>query len=114
MKIEEKFHVGRPPEAVFAYMTDAPEESPQAVEFAGFEPGRVFAARVVEGSMPVDGRWTLADDGAGGTEVTFVAEGPIGGPTKLVEPLIRRGIARSFRGYHRLLAEQVEAMPPRG
>jgi hypothetical protein len=27
---------------------------------------------------------------------------------KLAEPLIRRGIARSFRHYHALLAENVE------
>jgi carbon monoxide dehydrogenase subunit G len=91
-----------------------PREWDQVVEFSEFEPGRVFGTHIVEGAMPVDGRWTLADDGKGGCEVTFVAEGPISGPAKLIQPLIKGGIAKSFREYHRLLAEQVEAMPPRG
>jgi hypothetical protein len=64
--------------------------------------------------MPVDGRWTLADDGSGGSDVTFVAEGPVTGMAKLIQPLIKNGIARSFREYHQLLAEQVEAAPARG
>jgi carbon monoxide dehydrogenase subunit G len=85
----------------------------QVVEFSEFEPGRVFGTHIVEGSMPVDGRWTLADLD-GGTEVTFVAEGSIGGRLRLVAPLVKLGIANSFRECHRLLAEQVEAMPPRG
>jgi len=41
--------------------------------------------------------------------VHFVAEGSLGGAAKLAEPLLRRGIARSFRRYHALLARNVEA-----
>jgi len=84
----------------------------QVVEFSAFEPGRVFATHIVEGPMPVDGRWTFTPDGAGGTELTFVAEGPVSGPLRLLEPLLRRGVQRSFRHYHRLLAEQVERSGP--
>jgi uncharacterized protein YndB with AHSA1/START domain len=81
----------------------------QVVEFTEFEPGRAFGTHIVEGSMPVDGRWTFDDDGAGGTTVHFVAEGELSGPMRLVEPLVRAGVARSFRHYHELLARNVEA-----
>jgi uncharacterized protein YndB with AHSA1/START domain len=81
----------------------------QVVEFTEFDPGRVLGTHIVEGSMPVDGRWTFEDDGAGGARVRFVASGELTGVARLAEPLIRRGIARSFRRYHALLAEQVEA-----
>jgi len=81
----------------------------QVVEFTEFEPGRALTTHIVEGAMPVDGRWTFEDDGAGGARVHFVAEGQLSGPAKLAEPLLRRGIARSFRPYHTLLAGNVEA-----
>ena len=83
----------------------------QIVEFTEFEPGRAFSTHIVEGSVPVDGRWTFDDDGAGGTTVRFVAEGALTGPMRLAQPLIRAGIARSFRQYHDLLARNVEAAP---
>jgi carbon monoxide dehydrogenase subunit G len=81
----------------------------QVVEFTEFEPGRAFSTHIVEGAMPVDGRWTFEEDGVGGTRVHFVAEGPLTGPMRLIEPLVRRGVARSFRDYHALLARNVEA-----
>ena len=84
----------------------------QVVEFTEFEPGRAFTTHIVEGSMPVDGRWTFEDDGSGGARVHFVAEGEIGGPMRLIEPLVSRGVARSFRHYHELLARNVEAAAP--
>jgi hypothetical protein len=100
-RVKERTKVGR-------------REWDQVVEFSEFEPGRVFATHIIEGSMPVDGRWTFADLDGGGTEVIFVAEGPVRGRLRLVEPLVKLGIATSFRECHRLLAEQIEAMPPRG
>ena len=143
MRVEQSFTVGRPPEEVFAYMTDPANlkswqptkvsvepltEGPprqgsrvkertkiglrqwdQIVEFTEFEPGRVLGTHIVEGAVPVDGRWTFEDDGAGGARVRFVAFGELTGLARLAEPLLRRGIARSFRQYHGLLAEQVEA-----
>ena len=81
----------------------------QVVEFTEFEPGRAFSTRIVEGAMPVDGRWTFEEEGAGGTRVRFVAEGPLTGPMRLIEPLVKRSVARSFRDYHARLARNVEA-----
>ncbi len=81
----------------------------QVVEFTEFEPGRVLGTHIVEGSMPVDGRWTLEDDGAGGSRVHFAASGELSGFSRVIEPLIARGVARSFRHYHELLARNVEA-----
>jgi hypothetical protein len=81
----------------------------QVVEFSEFEPGRVFGTHIVEGPVPVDGRWTFAEDGASGTTVRFVAEGPLSGPSRLLEPLVRRGVDRTFRKAHALLARNVEA-----
>jgi carbon monoxide dehydrogenase subunit G len=81
----------------------------QIVEFTEFEPGRALSTHIVEGSVPVDGRWVLQDDGAGGARVHFVAEGELTGFMRLIEPVLRRGIARSFRQYHALLAQNVEA-----
>jgi Polyketide cyclase / dehydrase and lipid transport len=81
----------------------------QVVEFTEFDPGRALTTHIVEGAMPVDGRWTFEDDGAGGTRVRFVAEGELSGPGALLAPLLRRGIDRSFRRYHALLARNLEA-----
>lgn len=80
----------------------------QVVEFSEFEPGRVFGTHIVEGSVPVDGRWTFAEDGSGATTVHFVAEGEPAGFMRLFAPLLRRGIAHSFRQYHALLARNLE------
>ena len=142
MRIEQSFTVRRPPQDVFAYMTDPANlaewqtskvsvepltEGPprqgyrvkertriglrqwdQVVEFTEFEPGRALSTHIVEGSMPVDGRWTMEDDGAGGTRVRFVAEGPLKGPMRVMEPLVRRGVDRSFRHYHANLTRILE------
>jgi uncharacterized protein YndB with AHSA1/START domain len=143
MRVEQDFTVARPPDEVFAYMTDPANlrawqpsklavepltDGPprrgyrlrettkvgvrrwdQVVEFTEFVPGRALTTHIVEGSMPVDGRWTLADDGRGGTRAHFVAEGRIPGPMRLLEPLVAMGVRRSFRHYHELLARNVEA-----
>ena len=82
----------------------------QVVEFTEFEPGRAFATHIVEGAVPVDGRWTFEPDGASGTRVHFVAEGELTGAMRFLAPVLRRGIARSFRQYHALLAKNVEAV----
>jgi ligand-binding SRPBCC domain-containing protein len=80
----------------------------QVVELSEFDPGRALSTHIVEGPMPVDGRWTMQADDGDGTHVKFVAEGQLTGPMRLLEPLVRRGIARSFRHYHALLARNVE------
>jgi uncharacterized protein YndB with AHSA1/START domain len=142
MRIEQSFTVRRPPDEVFAFMTDpanlaswqpskvavepltdgpprkgyrvkertriGPRQWDQVVEFTEFEPGRALSTHIVEGSMPVDGRWTFERDATGGTHVHFVAQGDPTGLMRLLEPLLKRGIARSFRHYHALLARNVE------
>ena len=80
----------------------------QVVELTEFEPGRALSTHIVEGSTPVDGRWTFQANDAGGTDVRFVAEGRLTGAMRLLEPLVERGVARSFRHYHALLARHVE------
>jgi uncharacterized protein YndB with AHSA1/START domain len=81
----------------------------QIVEFTEFEPGSTLATHIVEGPMPVDGRWTFRGDGAGNTRVYFVAEGELRGTMRMLEPLVRLGMSRSFRRSHGLLARQVES-----
>ena len=85
----------------------------QVVELSEFEPGRALATRIVEGPMAVDGHWTLQADDAGGTDVRFVAEGRLTGAMRLLEPLVERGTARTFRRYHALLARNVEGAAAR-
>jgi hypothetical protein len=94
-RIKERTRIGR-------------REWDQVVEFTEFEPGRAFSTHIVEGSVPVDGRWTFEPDGDG-SRVHFVAEGSLHGAMRLIQPVLSRGIARSFRQYHALLAQQVEA-----
>jgi carbon monoxide dehydrogenase subunit G len=86
----------------------------QVIELSEFERGRALSTHVVEGSMPVDGRWTLQANDADGTDVRFVAEGELTGAMRLFEPLVRRGVARSFRHCHALLARRVETAAASG
>jgi len=81
----------------------------QVVEFTEFVPGEALTVHIVEGSVPVDGRWTFEPDGDGGSRVRFVAEGPLPGAMRLLQPLVRRGMDRAFRGYHENLRRNVEA-----
>ena len=69
------------------------------VEVAEYEPDRLFALHVAEGT-PVDGRWELAPDGDG-TELVFTAEGRV---PRLLGPILRR----QFDAHHRRLKELVE------
>jgi carbon monoxide dehydrogenase subunit G len=143
MRISETFHIDRPPDVVFDYVSDPSKlgdwqtgnrsveplgagpvgqgsrfrertkppgmrEFEQITEFADFDrPGRL-RVHVVDGPQPVDGTWTFAQDGAG-TRVSFVAEGDLRGPMRLLEPLVKRAMARQFAGYHRNLRRNVEA-----
>jgi hypothetical protein len=80
-----------------------PREWEQVVEFTEFEPGRAFGVRVVEGP-PSQGRWTFRPDGAG---TTVHAEIEMQGPP-VVGPLLKKIVARQFRGFHRNLRDQLE------
>jgi carbon monoxide dehydrogenase subunit G len=82
----------------------------QVVEFTEFDRPRRFHTHIVEGPFPVDGTWSLDPVGSG-TRVHFVAEGPLGGVMKLLEPLFERMMAREFAGYHRNLRRNLEGGP---
>jgi uncharacterized protein YndB with AHSA1/START domain len=137
VRFEETFTVRRPPEDVFGYMVDpanlakwqtvktsvtpvsegpprlgykvregtkvGPREWDQVVEFTEFEPGRAFGVRVVEGP-PSQGRWTFRSDGTG---TTVHAEIEMQAPP-VVGPLLKRIVARQFRGFHRNLRRRLE------
>jgi uncharacterized protein YndB with AHSA1/START domain len=80
-----------------------PRRWEQVVEFVEYEPGRVFAVRVVEGP-PSGGRWVFEREGQG-TGVRFEAEFEA---PRLLAPVLKPLMRRQFRGYHRRLREQVE------
>jgi uncharacterized protein YndB with AHSA1/START domain len=139
--ISDTFTVAQPPDAVFAFIAEpanlakwqtikthvtlvsdgpmgvgsviregnkaGPRRWEQLVEITEFEPGRVFAVHVVEG-QPSSGRWTFEPEGAG-SRVHFEATFQVPG---LLEPIAKRFIARSFRGYHANLRRHLEARPP--
>jgi uncharacterized protein YndB with AHSA1/START domain len=70
------------------------KEFPSLVEVAEYEPGRVFALRVLEGT-PVHARMTFEPDGAA-TRLRFRAHGGLTGPMRLAEPLVGRMLRRQF------------------
>jgi uncharacterized protein YndB with AHSA1/START domain len=83
------------------------KEFEQVVEFAQFErPGRL-GTHIVEGPQPIDGTWVLTPTDTG-TRVHFVADGPLRGPLRLLEPVVKRVIDRQFREYHENLRRNVE------
>ena len=85
------------------------KEFEQVVEFTEFvRPSRLHT-HIVEGPQPIDGTWALSPDG-GGTRVNFVAEGPLNGWMRVLEPIVRRTIDRQFAKYHELLRRNVEAL----
>ena len=77
------------------------------VEVVEIDPLRVFALQVVDGPLPVDGRWTFEPSPAG-TRVRFMGEGRVRGPMRLAEPLLRRVLDRQFRGHHARLKHVLE------
>ena len=86
------------------------KEVASVVEVSEFEPGRIFALRVVEGT-PVHLRITLDPDGDG-TRMRFRAYGELGGAMRLVAPVLgwtlRRQISRQLDTLGRVLAQPLE------
>jgi uncharacterized protein YndB with AHSA1/START domain len=78
------------------------------VEVSEYEPDRVFATRILDGPLKIDGAWRF-DDESGHTHLTFAAHGNLHGPLRLVEPLVSRMLRRQFGTYHRRLKENLEA-----
>ena len=83
------------------------KEFEQIVEFTAFDRPRRFATHIVEGPAKIDGVWAFAPDGDG-TRVHFVAEGPLPGPLRLLDPIGRRVLGRQFAGYHENLRRNLE------
>jgi uncharacterized protein YndB with AHSA1/START domain len=84
------------------------KEFEQVVEFTEFERPSRLHVHIVEGPYPIDATYSFEPD-AGVTRATFVAEGPLSGLMRLLEPVLRRSMAKQFAGYHDKLRQHVEA-----
>jgi uncharacterized protein YndB with AHSA1/START domain len=78
-------------------------------EVTDYEPGEVFGVRVIEGPVPVDGRWELEATEAG-TRLRFSASGRGPGPSFL-GPVVGMGMKRHFKRQHEQLRRAIEARP---
>ena len=83
-------------------------EFDQIVEFTKFERPRLVRVHIVEGPYPVDGEWAFEPQD-GGTRVHFTAAGELTGAARLMQPLVRRMVARQFAGYHENLRRLLES-----
>ena len=86
------------------------KELESIVEVVEFEPGRVFALEVREGT-PVHAHLTF-DPAGDGTRMRFRAHGRLTGPTRLIEPLVGRMLRRQFTEQVATLKEVLEGSPP--
>src|SRR3954466_8623245 len=84
------------------------KEFEQVVEFTEFERPSRLHVHIVEGPYPIDATSSFEPDGEA-TKVTFLAEGPLSGAMRLLEPVTKRLMARQFAGYHDKLRHNVEA-----
>jgi uncharacterized protein YndB with AHSA1/START domain len=85
------------------------KEFEQITEFVEFDRPSRLRVHVVEGPQPIDGTWTFEPNDDDGTQVRFVAEGELGGPLRMLGPIVKIVIARQFDAYHRLLRRNVES-----
>jgi uncharacterized protein YndB with AHSA1/START domain len=65
------------------------------VEVSEFEPGRCFALRILEGPLPIDGRFTFAPTELA-TRVELLGKGQLTGVLRLGEPVVNRVLRRQF------------------
>ena len=82
------------------------KELESVVEVSEYEPDRVFALRVIEGT-PVHLRMTF-EPAERGTMMRFRAHGQLTGPMRLAEPLVRRTLKRQFAGQCARLKQRLE------
>jgi len=83
------------------------KELASLVEVSEYDPGRVFALRMLEGQLPIHARMTLESTDLG-TRVRFAAHGQTRGPMRLAEPLLRVTLKRQFAGYCATLKHVLE------
>lgn len=86
------------------------KELESVVEVSEYEPDRVFALKMIEGPLLVDGRITLAPAGAG-TCLTFSGSGQPSGAMRLAGPLLGRTLKRQFARHCEHLKEVLESQP---
>jgi uncharacterized protein YndB with AHSA1/START domain len=82
------------------------KELVSVVEISEFDPGRVFALRVVEGT-PVHLRITLDPEGEQ-TRMRFRAFGELSGGMRLAQPLLGRVLKRQFQQQLATLGQALE------
>lgn len=68
------------------------------VEVSEFEPPKLFALRMLEGPLPIDGRITLEPSGES-TRMSFHCSGRPSGLMRLASPLLARTIKRQFEEH---------------
>ena len=76
---------------------------------AAIEQDRLLELHIENGPAPIDGRWEFADNGPGRTLIRFSASGRIGGPLRILTPLLRFGFKRQMLAHHRRLKQRLEA-----
>jgi uncharacterized protein YndB with AHSA1/START domain len=83
------------------------------VEVSEYEPGRVFALRMLEGALPIHARITFEATELG-TRVRFGAHGQPSGAIRLAQPLLRLTLKRQFTAYCTTLQQilEDESSPP--
>jgi len=86
------------------------KELESLVEVSEFDPPRVFALRMLEGPLPIDGRITLEPAGAG-THMTFHCSGRPRGAMRLASPLLQRTVRRQFAEHCANLKRVMEELP---
>jgi len=80
------------------------------VEVMEHEPPSTLALRVLDGPLPLDGRWTL-ERRDGGTTLQFRGEARLRGLLRAAAPLVRRAVDRQFGDHHRRLKQLLDTGP---
>ena len=78
------------------------------VEVSAIERDRLFALRIVDGPLPVDGRFELASTGAGSTRIEVHGSGAARGALRLAAPLLSRVLRRQFANHLSALKRVLE------
>lgn len=85
------------------------KELESVVEVSEYEPDRIFALRVVQGT-PIHARMTFAPT-EGGTLVRFRGHGQLTGAMRLAQPLLQRVLKRQFARQCATLKQVLEGPP---
>jgi uncharacterized membrane protein len=79
------------------------------VEVTELEPDRAFALRILDGPLPVDGRFLFAPaGGTGRTRVAVHGSGTPRGPLRLLAPVMSRVLRRQFASHLAALRQALE------